>query len=296
MSFTSAAQTSRLRETHCGNCILRWGSRTYVVAILNVTPDSFSGDGIDGDVRQAVAQAVRFVEEGADILDIGGESTRPGADTVSPQEELDRVLPVIEAVRREVDAPLSVDTYKAVVAREAVRAGAAMVNDVWGLGGDPEMGATVAALDVPVVVMHNRRARTRKSALGGYYGEAAYGDVAEDVTKELGDVVARARSCGVAAENLIVDPGIGFGKTPQQNIALMRNLGVLRRLGQPVLIGTSRKSFIGLTLDLPVEERLEGTAATVALAIAQGVDLVRVHDVGAMVRVCRMTDAIVRDT
>ena len=296
MSFTSVAQASRLRETHCGNCVLRWGSRTYVVGILNVTPDSFSGDGIDGDVRQAVAQAVRLVEEGADILDIGGESTRPGADTVSPQEELDRVLPVIEAVRREVDAPLSVDTYKAVVAREAVRAGAAMVNDVWGLGGDPEMGATVAALDVPVVVMHNRRARTRKSSLGGYYGEAAYGDVAEDVTKELGDVVARARSCGVAAENIIVDPGIGFGKTPQQNIALMRNLGVLRRLGQPVLIGTSRKSFIGLTLDLPVEERLEGTAATVALAIAQGVDLVRVHDVGAMVRVCRMTDAIVRDT
>lgn len=296
MSFTSAAQASRLRETHCGNCVLRWGSRTYVVGILNVTPDSFSGDGIDGDVRQAVAQAVRFVKEGADILDIGGESTRPGADTVSPQEELDRVLPVIEAVRREVDAPLSVDTYKAAVAREAVRAGAAMVNDVWGLGGDPEMGATVAALDVPVVVMHNRRARTRKSALGGFYGEAAYGDVAEDVTKEQGDVVARARSCGVAAENIIVDPGIGFGKTPQQNIALMRNLGVLRRLGQPVLIGTSRKSFIGLTLDLPVEERLEGTAATVALAIAQGVDLVRVHDVGAMVRVCRMTDAIVRDT
>ena len=296
MSFRSVAQASRLRETHCGNCVLRWGSRTYVVGILNVTPDSFSGDGIDGDVRQAVSQAVRFVEEGADILDIGGESTRPGADTVSPQEELDRVLPVIEAVRREVDAPLSVDTYKAAVAREAVRAGAAMVNDVWGLGGDPEMGATVAALDVPVVVMHNRRARTRKSALGGFYGEAAYGDVAEDVTKELGDVVARARSCGVAAENIIVDPGIGFGKTPQQNIALMRNLGVLRRLGQPVLIGTSRKSFIGLTLDLPVEERLEGTAATVALAIAQGVDLVRVHDVGAMVRVCRMTDAIVRDT
>ena len=296
MSFNAPAHVSRPRETRCGNSVLRWGSRTYVVGILNVTPDSFSGDGIGGDVGRAVAQAVRFAAEGADVLDIGGESTRPGADTVSRLEELDRVLPVIEAVQREVDVPLSIDTYKAAVAREAVRAGAAVVNDVWGLGGDPDMGATVAALDVPVVLMHNRRSESRQSALGGYYGEAAYGDVAEDVTRELGDVVARARLCGIAAENIIVDPGIGFGKTPQQNIALMRNLAALQRLGQPVLIGTSRKSFIGLTLDLPVEERLEGTAATVALAIAQGVDLVRVHDVGAMVRVCRMTDAIVRDT
>ena len=294
MSFTSVAHASRPRETHCGNCVLRWGSRTYVVGILNVTPDSFSGDGIDGDVRQAVSQAVCFVEEGADILDIGGESTRPGAAAVSQQEELDRVLPVIEAVRQEVDAPLSVDTYKAAVAQAAVHAGAAMVNDVWGLGGDPEMGATVAALHVPVVVMHNRRARTRDSALGSYFGEAAYGDVAADVTSELAQVVARAKSCGISAENIIVDPGIGFGKTPQQNIELMGNLGALQRLSQPVLVGTSRKSFIGLTLDVSAEERLEGTAATVALAIAQGADLVRVHDVKAMVRVCRMTDAIVR--
>ena len=213
MSFNTVAHTSRPRETHCGNCVLQWGSRTYVVGILNVTPDSFSGDGIDGDVRQAVSQAVRFVAEGADILDIGGESTRPGAAVVSLQEELDRVLPVIEAVRREVDAPLSIDTYKAAVVQAAVHAGAAMVNDVWGLTGDPDMGATVAALHVPVVVMHNRRARTRKSALGGYFSEAAYGDVAEDVTSELAAVAAHARSCGIAAENIIVDPGIGFGKT-----------------------------------------------------------------------------------
>ncbi len=294
MSFNSVAHASGPRETHCGNCLLRWGSRTYVVGILNVTPDSFSGDGIDGDVRQAVSQAVRFVEEGADILDIGGESTRPGAAGVSLQEELDRVLPVIEAVRQEVDAPLSIDTYKAAVAQAAVHAGAAMVNDVWGLRGDPDMGATVAALRVPVVVMHNRRARTRDSALGGYYGEATYGDVAEDVTSELAVVVAHAKSCGIPAENIIVDPGIGFGKSPQQNIELMGNLGALQSLAQPILVGTSRKSFIGLTLDVPVADRLEGTAATVALAIAQGADLVRVHDVGAMVRVCRMTDAIVR--
>lgn len=294
MSFKTVAHATRPRETQCGNCVLRWGSRTYVVGILNVTPDSFSGDGIDGDLRQAVSQAARFVDEGADILDIGGESTRPGAATVSLQEELDRVLPVIEAIRQEVDAPLSIDTYKAAVAQAAVHAGAAMVNDVWGLGGDPDMGATVAALHVPVVIMHNRRARTRQSALGGYYGEAAYGDVAEDVTAELADVVAHAKSCGIAAENIIVDPGIGFGKTPQQNIELMGNLDALQRLALPILIGTSRKSFIGLTLDVPAEDRLEGTAATVALAIAQGADLVRVHDVGAMVRVCRMTDAIVR--
>lgn len=294
MSFSSLAHASRPRETQCGNSVLRWGSRTYVVGIINVTPDSFSGDGIGGDVERVVAQAIRFVAEGADILDIGGESTRPGAEVVSLHEELDRVAPVIEAVRREVDLPLSIDTYKAAVAQAAVRAGAAMVNDVWGLSGDPEMGATVAALDVPVVLMHNRRSQSRRSALGGYYGVAAYGDVAADVTKELGDAVARARSCGVAAENIIVDPGIGFGKTPQQNIELMRNLGELRSLAQPILVGTSRKSFIGLALDLPVAERVEGTAATVALAIAQGADLVRVHDVGAMARVCRMTDAIVR--
>lgn len=295
MSFPPLARASQPRATRCGNGVLRWGSRTYVVGILNVTPDSFSGDGIGGDVERAVSQAVRFAAEGADILDIGGESTRPGADAVSLQEEFDRVLPVIEAVQREVDVPLSIDTYKAAVAQEAVRAGAAMVNDVWGLGGDPDMGATVAALAVPVVLMHNRRSESRQSALGGYYEQAAYGEVAEDVTRELGETIARATACGIATENIIIDPGIGFGKTPQQNIALMRNLDVLQRLGQPVLIGTSRKSFIGLTLDLPVEERLEGTAATVALAIAQGVDLVRVHDVGAMVRVCRMTDAIVRD-
>ncbi|MYB77002.1 MAG: dihydropteroate synthase [Chloroflexi bacterium] len=294
MSLPPLARASQPRETRCGNRILQWGSRTYVVGILNVTPDSFSGDGIGGDVERAVSQAVRFAAEGADILDIGGESTRPGANAVSLQEELDRVLPVIEAVQREVDVPLSIDTYKAAVAREAVSAGAAMVNDVWGLGGDPAMGAAVAALAVPVVLMHNRRSQSRQSALGGYYEQAAYGDVAEDVTRELGEAIARASSCGIAADNIIIDPGIGFGKTPQQNIELMRNLGLLQRLGQPVLIGTSRKSFIGLTLDLPVEERLEGTAATVALAIAQGVDLVRVHDVGAMVRVCRMTDAIVR--
>lgn len=294
MSFESVAHVSKPRETHCGNCVLRWGSRTFVVGILNVTPDSFSGDGIDGDVRQAVSQAVRFVEEGADILDIGGESTRPGAAAVSLQEELDRVLPVIEAVQQEVDAPLSIDTYKPAVAQAAVHAGAAMVNDVWGLGGDPDMGATVAALHVPVVVMHNRRARSRTSELGGFFSESKYDDVAEDVTSELAFVVAHAKSCGIAAENIIVDPGIGFGKDPQQNIELMGNLDALQTLAQPILVGTSRKSFIGLTLDLPVEDRLEGTAATVALAIAQGADLVRVHDVGPMVRVCRMTDAIVR--
>ena len=294
MSSSPPAHVSKPRKTRCGNRMLQWGSRTYVVGILNVTPDSFSGDGIGCDVQRAVSQAVQFVAEGADILDIGGESTRPGADPVSLQEELDRVLPVIEAIRREVETPLSIDTYKAAVAREAVRAGAAMVNDVWGLAGDRDMGSTVAALNVPVVLMHNRRSKSQQSALGGYYGQVSFGDVAQDVTRELGEAIARAASYGIAAENIIIDPGIGFGKTPQQNIELMRDLSLLPSLGQPVLVGTSRKSFIGLTLDLPVEERLEGTAATVALAIAQGVDLIRVHDVGAMVRVSRMTDAIVR--
>ena len=294
MSFPSRARVCGSRETLCGNRRLQWRARTYVVGILNMTPDSFSGDGIEGDVTRAVAQAARFAEEGADILDIGGESTRPGAEAVSLQEELDRVLPVIEAIQGEVDVPISVDTYKAAVARAAVSAGAAMVNDVWGLGGDPAMAATVADLNVPVVLMHNRRSESQTSPLGGYFGQVAYADVAQDVTNELKETIKRATACGISRDNIIVDPGIGFGKTPQQNIELMRNLGALQSLGQPVLIGTSRKSFIGLTLDLPVDERLEGTAATVALAIAQGVDLVRVHDVGPLVRVCRMTDAIVR--
>ena len=296
MSLPPLAHAATPRETRCGDRALRWGDRTYVVGILNVTPDSFSGDGVGGDVGRAVEQAARFAAEGADILDIGGESTRPGADTVSAQAELDRVLPAIEAIRRAVDIPLSIDTYKAAVAREAVRAGAAMVNDVWGLRGDPAMAAAVAGLNVPVVLMHNRRAAPRQSALGGYVGAADYGDVAQDVARELGETCALAAASGIAPENVIVDPGIGFGKTPRQNIALMRNLGALQALRRPVLIGTSRKSFIGLTLDLPAAERLEGTAATVALAIAQGVDLVRVHDVGPMVRVCRMADAIVRET
>lgn len=295
MTTLSQAPAARPRETHCGNRTLRWGSRTYVVGILNVTPDSFSGDGLGGDVARAVIQAERFAAEGADILDIGGESTRPGAATVSLQEELDRVLPVVEAVKREVEVPLSIDTYKAEVARAAVAAGAALVNDVWGLDGDPAMGETVAALNVPVVLMHNRRSAAQQSALGGYFGKVSYQDVARDVTAELAEKVSRATACGIAPENIIVDPGIGFGKTPQQNLELMRNLSVFQELAQPMLVGTSRKSFIGLALDLPPAERMEGTAATVALAIAQGADLVRVHDVGPIVRVCRMTDAIVRD-
>lgn len=295
MTSPPQAPAARPRETPCGNLNLRWGSRTYVAGILNVTPDSFSGDGLGGDVERAVAQAARFAAEGADILDIGGESTRPGAAAVSLQEELDRVLPVVEAVKREVETPLSIDTYKAEVARAAVAAGAAMVNDVWGLDGDPAMGETVAALQVPVVLMHNRRSQPQQSAVGGYFGEVSYQDVARDVTTELAGKVSRATASGIAPENIIVDPGIGFGKTPQQNIELLRNLSVLQELAQPLLVGTSRKSFIGLTLDLPPAERLEGTAATVALAIAQGADLVRVHDVGAMVQVCRMADAIVRD-
>ncbi len=294
MSFPSPARVCGSRETLCGNRSLQWGARTYVVGILNLTPDSFSGDGIKGDVARALAQAERFAQEGADIIDIGGESTRPGAESVSLQEEMDRVLPVIEAIQGEVDVPLSVDTYKAAVARAAVEAGAAMINDVWGLGGDPAMAATVADLNVPVVLMHNRRSESQASPLGGYFGQVTYADVAQDVTNELKSTITRATACGISRDNIIVDPGIGFGKTPQQNIELMRNLGELQKLGQPVLIGTSRKSFIGLALDLPVAERLEGTAATVALAIAQGVDLVRVHDVGPLVRVCRMTDAIVR--
>ena len=290
-----------LGSMEIGGRLFEWGKRTYVMGILNVTPDSFSGDGLmaAGDfVGAALALAERFVEEGADILDVGGESTRPGSAPIPAEEELRRVMPVVERLAREFDVPISIDTYKAEVARRALDAGAHMVNDVWGLRMDPELAGLVAERGVPVVVMHNRsrpKDAVQEERLGGRYVGVEYEDLMADIIRELRGSVQIALDAGVAWEKIIVDPGLGFGKTVEQNLEIMDRLGELKVLGRPILVDTSRKSFIGYTLDLPPEERLEGTAATVALCIARGADIVRVHDVKEMVRVARMTDAIVRD-
>jgi dihydropteroate synthase len=270
-----------MRVTRIGDHEFHWGSRTYVMGIVNVTPDSFSGDGVT-DLEVAVTQARQLEQDGADLLDIGGESTRPetwAGPGLSLEDELARVIPVIERVAATVNVPISIDTYKAEVAKRAMAAGAGLVNDVWGLRRDPQMAATVAAAGVPVVLMHNKPG-------GGYR------DLIGEIADSLRESVELARAAGVADDRIIVDPGLGFGKTREENLEIIRRLPELRQLGFPLLIGPSRKSFIGKTLDLPAGERLEGTAAAVALSIAGGVDVVRVHDVKAMVRVARMADAI----
>jgi dihydropteroate synthase len=290
-------QRDNLKPMQIGKKTFVWGERTYIMGIINVTPDSFSGDGLAGNVEEAVAQAIRFVEEGADILDIGGESTRPGSQPISEEEELSRVMPVLRRLVKEVDVPISIDTYKARVAREAIEAGASMVNDVWGLRMDPDMAKVVAEYNVPVVVMHNRsnpKNAVQEARLGGRYVGVEYQDLMADIVRELEYSIGLALNAGVDFEKIIVDPGIGFGKTVEQNLEILRRLGELKVLGRPILLGTSRKSVIGYVLNLPPNERVEGTAATVALGIAAGADIVRVHDVKAMARVAKMADAIVR--
>jgi len=279
----------------------QWGSRTFVMGILNVTPDSFSGDGLlqqDEVIPFAIEQARRFVAAGADIIDIGGESTRPGAAQVSEAAELERVIPVVQALANEdIDAVLSVDTYKAAVAQAALKAGAHWINDVWGLRADPKMAETAAQSDVPLILMHNRSKPGNaelQARLGGRYVGVDYLDLISDVCRELLESVALALAAGVKDENIILDPGIGFGKTVDQNLELLNRLDEIRALGFPLLLGPSRKSFIGYTLNLPPDLRAEGTAASVAVGIARGADIIRVHDVEMMARVARMTDAIVR--
>lgn len=284
-----------------GSHTLAWGTRTHLMGILNLTPDSFSGDGLlaGGDTLAAAReQSRRFLAAGADLLDIGGESTRPGSQPVGVEEELGRVLPVIRALAADFpDALLSIDTYKAAVAAEALKAGARLVNDVWGLRADPDLAGVAAGARVPVVLMHNRskpaNAQVRER-LGGRYVGMEYENLLEDVKRELLESVRIAQAAGIPDEHIILDPGIGFGKTVEQNLELIDRLGELRLLGYPILIGPSRKSFIGYTLDLPPDQRLEGTAAAVAVGITRGADIVRLHDVEAMARVVRMTDAIVR--
>ncbi|MYC28538.1 MAG: dihydropteroate synthase [Chloroflexi bacterium] len=260
---------------------LVWGVRTYVMGIINLSPDSFSGDGLGADISAIVEQALRFQEAGADFIDVGAESTRPGAAPIAPQDEIRLLAPALEALSPVVKIPISVDTYKAEVARRALAAGGSIINDVWGLKAEPEVAKVAAEAGAPLILMHNQKGRSYRCLL-------------PDVKESLSGSVQIALAAGVRRENIVLDPGIGFGKTPDHNLEILRRLQELKEPGLPLLVGSSRKSTIGFVLNLPVEERLEGTAATVSLSIAGGADIVRVHDVKQMVRVCRMTDAIVR--
>jgi dihydropteroate synthase len=290
--------------------VFNWGTRTYVMGIINITPDSFSGDGllVDQDekngpqgneqwVAAAVEQGLDFLNAGADILDIGGESTRPGAVPVREADELARVIPVIRALREQSDTLLSVDTYRASIAQAALEAGADLVNDVWGLHADPQIARVIAQHRVPVILMHNRSSWAHaeiKERLGGRYVGMPYQNLLDDICRELLESVEQAHAAGIPDEHIVLDPGIGFGKTVEQNLELIDRLGEIRALGYPILVGPSRKSFIGYTLDLPPDQRVEGTAAAVAISIVRGADLVRVHDVATISRVVKMADAIVR--
>lgn len=269
-------------DINCGKYELNLGTRTLIMGILNVTPDSFSDGGDYAQVNVAVKHAKAMASEGADILDIGGESTRPGAQEVDAAQELERVLPVVQRLVGEVDLPISVDTYKAKVAEEVLKAGAHIINDVWGLQRDPNIASVIAKYDAPVIIMHNRKNTEYKK------------DIIEEICDFFKKSIDIALKAGIKKENIILDPGIGFGKTPEQNMVIMSRLGEFNDLGYPVLLGTSRKSMIGKILDLPPKERVEGTLSTTVMGIIQGVDIVRVHDVKENVRAAKVTDAIVR--
>ncbi len=281
MGYMKAA----LSPTKCGGAEFRWGEKTYIMGIVNLSPDSFSGDGIGSDIERTVDQAQRMVEEGADIIDVGGESTRPGTKPLSIndiEEELRLVVPAIERLVKEISVPISVDTYKSKVAKRALEAGANMINDIWGLKQDPSLARLAAEKGVPIILMANEREAPPK-----------VGIVAK-VLADLKNSIKIATKAGVPAENIIVDPGIGFGKTLEQNLELVNRLAELKALGKPILLGTSRKSMIGLVLDLPADKRLEGNLAVTVIGIANGADMVRVHDVRQTALVCRMSDAIIR--
>ncbi len=273
---------------NCRSQKLELGSRTLIMGILNVTPDSFSDGGLFAEVEKAVEHAKNMVAEGADIIDVGGESSRPGADTVSVEVEKARVLPVIERLAGTVEVPISIDTYKSSVARDALNMGACMVNDITALRGDPDMASVVAEAGVPVVLMH-MKGTPRDMQLDPHYDS-----LISEITSFLSTRIQAAMDAGISQNQIIIDPGIGFGKTVAHNLEIIRRLSEFKPLGKPILIGTSRKSFIGKVLGLSTDDRLEGTAASIAVAIANGADIVRIHDVKEVARVVRMTDAIVR--
>lgn len=269
------------RVINIGNKDFQLGKKTYIMGILNVTPDSFSDGGSFNSIDRALKHAEEMISQGADIIDIGGESTRPGHAIVSGEEEIERVLPVIRALKLNFDIPISIDTYKSNVAEVAIKEGADLINDVWGFKKDPLMAKAAAKLQVPCCLMHNR-------------GNKNYGNLMKDVLSDLQESIDIALNAGVKPHNIIVDPGIGFAKTYEQNLAVMNNLEELTTLGFPVLLATSRKSMIGNTLDLPPKERVEGTVATTVIGIMKGCDFVRVHDVLENKRASMMTDAIIR--
>ncbi|MFE8698836.1 dihydropteroate synthase [Cytobacillus sp. FJAT-53684] len=264
----------------CGPHSLDYGRRTLIMGILNITPDSFSDGGKFNHLDQAVERALQMVRDGADIIDIGGESTRPGFIRVSAEEEIERIVPVINKIAEEVDIPISIDTYKAEVARQAIKAGAHIINDIWGAKADPDMAHVAADLRVPIILMHNRNNQD-------------YTVFYRDVVNDLYESISQVKHAGVLDENIILDPGIGFAKDLNYNLEMMRDLDKLVSLGYPVLLGTSRKSMIGGVLDLPVDERMEGTGATVCYGIQKGCQIIRVHDVKEMARMAKMMDALI---
>ena len=267
------------KEIMIGEDVFARKGHTYIMGILNVTPDSFSDGGRYDSVNEALKRARQMVLEGVDIIDIGGESTRPGHVQISEEEEIERIVPVIEAIKKHMDIPISVDTYKSGVAKAAIEAGADMVNDIWGLKHDPKMAELIADTGAACCLMHNRKT-------------SDYEDFMKECLEDLKESVAIAKAAGISDDKIILDPGVGFGKTYEQNLQVLKHLDRFKTLDYPILLGTSRKSVIGLTLDLPTEERLEGTLATTVMAAMAGVSFVRVHDVEANSRAIAMTEAI----
>lgn len=264
-----------------GNKVIDLDERTYVMGILNVTPDSFSDGGKYNEIDEAIKRAKQMVEDGADIIDIGGESTRPGADYVSEEEEINRVVPIIKAIKSKLDVLISIDTYKSKTAEEAIKAGADIINDVWGFKKDENMAKVAAKFNVPCILMHNRE-------------DKPYTNLMKNVLEDLIESINIALEAGVKRENIILDPGIGFAKNYEENLTVMNNLEEIVNIGFPVLLATSRKSMIGLALDLPVDKRVEGTVATTVMGIMKGCKIVRVHDVLENKRACIMTDKILK--
>lgn len=264
-----------------GNKEYELGKRTYIMGILNVTPDSFSDGGKFNEIDAAVNQARKLIEDGADIIDIGGESTRPGAEYVTEEEEIKRVVPIIKAIKEKLDVTISIDTYKARTAEEAIKAGADIINDIWGAKYDKNMAKIAAKYNTPIILMHNRENKP-------------YENLMEDVVRDLQESIDIALKAGVKKENIILDPGIGFSKTYEENLIVMNNCEIIKKLGYPMLLGTSRKSMIGLTLNLPVNERVEGTLATSVMGIIKGFEFIRVHDVLENKRAAIMTDTILK--
>ena len=269
------------RRMNIKNREYNWGARTYVMGIVNVTPDSFSGDGLIGRETEALEKSISFAEDGADFIDVGAESTRPNHIPITEGEEIDRIIDIIQKIAVNVDIPVSVDTYKPTVARLSVEAGASIINNIWGVNNDLPMLELSLQTQTPIIIMHNQ--------IGTHYS-----DFFSDLLSSLYSSVEFAVKFGIPSTKIVVDPGFGFGKTPDQNLEILKRISDIKELGFPVLMGISRKSTIGYVLNLPEEERLEGTQAAVALCIAGGVDIVRVHDVKEIVRVVRMCDAVVR--